>query len=382
MNIWIMNLKDNRAIKTKNSDKAKFDYCKANNIVGIGWVGSDAESSDDMGFLLANKYIDGFEIGDLVWTKNEQDEYYLCKIKSKAVKTDDEEINNNDISKYCKCEYIPVNSLPDGMDKQGITARHTIEKANDSVSNLTLSYFNCIDTEIINKQVSVNKKHFFKSVKAKIICVYFVLVVFIAFIIIYAANSNVQSQKSKSISTSSQKKETDTVSQEKNTSSVNDVSNDFPGAVEGEKLMRDYLYSAGVKFLDLKNINPLVTIFDEGVITRSEDNKSLIIAIGGTYRSAEIVYHVDSNSKWSWYIFFQSNYYDFDIFEALEALTQNCPQTSKPQISYLKQKLAEAGDDAYNWDHSIEVTHMGKRYRMCNDADGTTPKMIKIEPMN
>ena len=169
MNVWIMNLRDNRDVRTEESNKIKFDFCKTNGIVGLGWVGYD-ESSNDNAFLLANKYIDEFEIGDLVWTKNDNNEYYLCRITDKAVKTDDKEKNNNDIGKFCSCRYIPISALPEGIENKELIARHTIERANESVSNITEAFFisKYIENDDLTTHNTSENKSFFTVKNIKI----------------------------------------------------------------------------------------------------------------------------------------------------------------------------------------------------------------------
>ena len=377
MNIWIMNLKDNRDAKDNGTNITKFDFCKANSIVGIGWVGYD-ESSNDAGYLLANKYIDEFEIGDLVWTKSDYDEYYLCKIESKAVKTDDEKYNNNDISKFCKCKYIPIDSFPDGIEKQELVARRTIERANESISDITESYFNLLYENADKKTSdSDSKKRFFSIKNTIMLSVCVALAAIIVLCIIVGVNSSQEISDATSVKTVV----TDTVSQEdKNNSESNDDTATFPDAIEGGKLIVWYLESKGVKFNYRDGIPVEV---DYGNIVWGEDNSWFGIELGGNRKYAQIVYSTLSNTeKWFWSIYLESDYYDFDVFEALEELTQNCSITSKPPITYLKQRLKEAGSEAFDFDHAIVVKYMGIEYKMCNDYKGNKPVMITIKPVN
>ncbi len=174
VNVWIMNLKDNRDEKPASLNQSKFDFCKNKGIVGIGWANIDPLNTQDTAFLQANKAIESFEIGDLVWVKNPNSEtanqeQYLCRITSKAVSTGDEIMNSYDIGKYCKCEYLLVSELPDTLKFQKLTAVHTIERANELCKNETVSFY--------NSKSGVNNKS--KKVKNKLIVCSVVIVSFI-----------------------------------------------------------------------------------------------------------------------------------------------------------------------------------------------------------
>lgn len=142
MNVWIMNLKDNREEKPADLSQSKFEFCKEKGIVGIGWAKPEIENAGDVAFSQAENAIDSFEIGDLVWVKNpsaenDAEKHYVCKITEKAVKTDDDTMNKYDIGKYCACEYIPVQSLPEELESERLIAVHTIEKANETITEKT-----------------------------------------------------------------------------------------------------------------------------------------------------------------------------------------------------------------------------------------------------
>lgn len=142
MNVWIMNLKDNREEKPADLSQSKFEFCKEKGIVGIGWANPEFENAGDVAFSQAENAIDSFEIGDLVWVKNpsaenDAEKHYICKITEKAVKTDDDTMNKYDIGKYCACEYIPVQNLPEELESERLIAVHTIEKANETITEKT-----------------------------------------------------------------------------------------------------------------------------------------------------------------------------------------------------------------------------------------------------
>lgn len=148
MNVWIMNLLDNRAEEDKPKDlqKSKFQFCKEREIIGIGWVGSDPENSEDIGFLRAHNAISAFRKDDLVWTKDpDSKEYYICRVTGEALSASGAELNQHDISKFCPCEFIAVGEeekLPSGILKDDLISRTAISKANSTVSEITQAYVN------------------------------------------------------------------------------------------------------------------------------------------------------------------------------------------------------------------------------------------------
>lgn len=146
MNVWIMNLLDNRSEENKPTDlqQSKFQFCKERGIVGIGWVGCDPINSKDVGFLRAANAFSDFKKDDLVWTKDPvSKEYYICRVTDEPIAANDAELHRYDISKFCSCEFITVGSeenLPQGILNMDLTSRTTISKANSSVSEITQNY--------------------------------------------------------------------------------------------------------------------------------------------------------------------------------------------------------------------------------------------------
>lgn len=146
MNVWIMNLLDNRSEENKPTDlqQSKFQFCKERGIVGIGWVGCDPINSKDVGFLRAANAFSDFKKDDFVWTKDPvSKEYYICWVTDEPITANDAELHRYDISKFCSCEFITVGSeenLPQGILNVDLTSRTTISKANSSVSEITQNY--------------------------------------------------------------------------------------------------------------------------------------------------------------------------------------------------------------------------------------------------
>ncbi len=170
MNVWLMNLRDNRDEPNANLGMSKFEFCKSNGILGIGWVGYDA-GSDDTAFSTAKKYIDSFEAGDLVWTKDPVEHtYYLCEILATA-EAAEEEFHKHDISRFCECEFIEIGQaedLPEGITSEDLISRHTISRANQLISEVTERYCNnqCIsEQEFTIKGVALKVGGFIKKHK-------------------------------------------------------------------------------------------------------------------------------------------------------------------------------------------------------------------------
>lgn len=159
MNVWKMNLKDNRdhCDVPMDLECSKFDFCKQRDIVGIGWADySDNEDNTltekDYGYEKAKNSISSFENGDLVWVKNpETKEYYLCVIKSQVQYTNEEEFNKNDISMYCECEYKYIgiaDKLPNEIKKKDLVSISTVSKVNEQLSKATVLFFNAMEPNL------------------------------------------------------------------------------------------------------------------------------------------------------------------------------------------------------------------------------------------
>lgn len=149
MNVWLMNLKDNRDNAEVDGTEKKFDICKSKGILGIGWVSDKSKEEEKNAYQNANSAIDDFEIGDLVWVRNTaakdgEPNRYICKITATAVTTNDTEFNNSDISQFCCAEFYPIENIPDGISDQELVSRRTISKANENVSTITEQYMDSL----------------------------------------------------------------------------------------------------------------------------------------------------------------------------------------------------------------------------------------------
>ncbi len=146
MDVWVMNLLDNRLEQNKPTDlqKTKFQFCRERGIVGIGWVGCDPVESKDIGFLRAVNAIADFKKDDLVWTKDpDTKEYYICRVTSEPIAAQGAELHRYDISKFCHCEFTAIGTeenLPQGILKEDLISGTSISKASPTVSEITRAY--------------------------------------------------------------------------------------------------------------------------------------------------------------------------------------------------------------------------------------------------
>lgn len=154
MNIWCMNLKDNRK-ENKNADKAlKFWLCKENDMIAIGWAVSenvqtweeykeiaDDKFGKDRAYKAAIHNISAMKKDDLVWVKNPvTSERYLAKILDEAPHICNQ-WKEKDICANRKVKYYEVKSeLPPSLKR--LNARWTIEKIHrDAVVDETKKFF-------------------------------------------------------------------------------------------------------------------------------------------------------------------------------------------------------------------------------------------------
>lgn len=155
MNVWRMNLLDNRDEPNRDI-KAKFNTCKKNSFVAIGWAIEDVSSWEEYKLLAGKKHqkknfsgaIRGLERihrGDLVWVINpESKERYIVEIEDEtpSVCNGYEDL---DICAYRKGTYYKVdeskvkgNSV---LTINNIKARQTIERKSDAIKEETVKLF-------------------------------------------------------------------------------------------------------------------------------------------------------------------------------------------------------------------------------------------------
>lgn len=172
MNIWCMNLKDNRNKPKQNRDKElKFRLCRKNSMVAIGWAVdgnvssweeykrlADIKYANNTAYAAARNGLQNMEPGDLVWICNPvTHEYSLVEI------TDELPSTINDLKEFDICGYrkgrfylIPDEKLTGALSPRCLSARHTIEriridgKRNASIKATKLLFADLEHNEIKN----------------------------------------------------------------------------------------------------------------------------------------------------------------------------------------------------------------------------------------
>ena len=146
MNIWCMNLKDNRNFEKRNKDpELKFKLCKEESIITIGWSVEGRTNSwdeykeiadkvykNDRGYIAARNALEKVSYGDLVWTKNPvKGIYYIAEVTDKsAAPTIYNGLKNFDTFAYKKCRFleVPKDYITGPVNKDRIVARRALEK--------------------------------------------------------------------------------------------------------------------------------------------------------------------------------------------------------------------------------------------------------------
>ena len=161
MNVWYMNLKDNRSIENHNADEElKFKICIEKSILAIGWgfdaifydwsqykALADYYYRDYDGYRTAVKYLSDMQNGDLVWLKNPvTDESYIAQIIDDAPSLCCY-LKEFDIYGYRKAKIFKI--TPDLLEKYNIPNKkgkgHTIEHVRiQSVIDGTIKLFDSI----------------------------------------------------------------------------------------------------------------------------------------------------------------------------------------------------------------------------------------------
>lgn len=144
MNVWIVNLKDNRKEKTNENNRSKFEICKEKSVIAFGWAVdksaktwdeykynvshySDFSKNDIRSFLKAATAFENMKPDDLVWTRDPNTKkYYICKILSDFEPSVFRNLEGCDISVFRNCEYKEIGFLPTVTNK--ITWRNLISR--------------------------------------------------------------------------------------------------------------------------------------------------------------------------------------------------------------------------------------------------------------
>lgn len=155
MNVWLMNLKDDRNDSNITSGD-KFRFCKKHSVIGIGWADYDENKTNDLGLKKANNAIEQFNRGDLVWVRDiENDVYYICKITHPVKRRKEHEYNFHDLCKCCKCIFFRVGqNLPNDIDRRDLVALSTIQRANEAITCETIKFFKKLERRILSVYLS------------------------------------------------------------------------------------------------------------------------------------------------------------------------------------------------------------------------------------
>lgn len=162
MNIWRINLK---SASRNNVNPRRF--CLDNNIVGVGWrINEETKSftweeyysiaqklyNDNSWKTALNAIKNQMKINDLVWTRDEQNNYYLGRIIGNWKYQAQKENLEADIVNIRECDWVKIgtiNSVPGKLINSFIPAR-TVQKVNDiSVKIYSQSVYN----ELKNKEI-------------------------------------------------------------------------------------------------------------------------------------------------------------------------------------------------------------------------------------
>lgn len=101
MNLWLVNLKDNRDTAEKDID-LKFRICKALGIVAIGWYDTDEENG-----RTAKKLLGEMKEGDYVWVIHPANgTYHLAKVIDTSVTESYNSFHDVDINLARRVNYL------------------------------------------------------------------------------------------------------------------------------------------------------------------------------------------------------------------------------------------------------------------------------------
>lgn len=164
INVWCMNLKDNRDKDQNKEIDKKFNTCIENHLVAIGWgvenpdlnweeykrfaqeyYGSDKRSARS--FLYAVNQMEAIKPGDLIWSKNPKSkEYYIFRVCESVRNETNIEMNRVDIGSFCEVDsYCRIRSkeyLPKGITWRNLISRTALRPVrNLAVAQKTKEYF-------------------------------------------------------------------------------------------------------------------------------------------------------------------------------------------------------------------------------------------------
>lgn len=154
-------------IKTASEDGKDFEFCKKNNIVGVGWCLTDEDDNlyvpkdiDDAirvarlehnykgkkGCITALNALKEIKVNDLIWTRY-GGIYYICRVLSKWKYCNDEEHRKEDVCHFVDVEYVEVGTIDKipGRITNCFRSRSSIQRIHDDshiMTNITKDMYN------------------------------------------------------------------------------------------------------------------------------------------------------------------------------------------------------------------------------------------------
>lgn len=166
MNIWRMNV--------KTSSEIAFDFCKKNNILGIGWslgkIPKNQEEAEKLGrekykesrgYITAIRVLYKIKINDLIWTRDENNVYYLCRVLSEVKHLEDKDYLKADVCHFVKVEFIEIGGQE---NVPGIVVNSFRAPNCTSIINHNDSNVENVVKEIYNRKSSTNFKYMLENI--------------------------------------------------------------------------------------------------------------------------------------------------------------------------------------------------------------------------
>lgn len=140
--VWVMNLIDNRkAVPQSQKGNKKFDMCKSNNIIAIGWEW-EKPGCGDRAYETAHRFMAEMQRGDLVWVRDRhRGDRYLCEVLDDTVteykrgnSKEETRLVDVDIVEARKCKYHSVKAEHKALlpKRSKLVARSVIQHMRDA----------------------------------------------------------------------------------------------------------------------------------------------------------------------------------------------------------------------------------------------------------
>ena len=135
--VWVMNLKDNRTdIPKAQKGNEKFDKCKDNGIIAIGWEW-ETPGCGVRAYETAHRFMAELQRGDLVWVRDKHTgNRYLCEVQDDEMTdyrkdSSKKMLIDTDIVEVRKCKYHDVPAGAELPKRSKLVARQTIQHMRD-----------------------------------------------------------------------------------------------------------------------------------------------------------------------------------------------------------------------------------------------------------